>query len=233
MTVHKQQFKHGVFYQGDVRELIDTLPNQSVGLILTDPPYGLGFGPYDNPEIFYSIESELHRVATANAWLVFYWSIRKLAEPMIRLKYFHFCWQLVVTHHSSFTKSLIGDRRYLSVLIFAKGKPKVYRRGPDIIQSFELPQVEGEINNPLFKPTGATLQLIARFSTDGITILDPFAGLGTIPFVAEFVGRPWIACEIDKEWFDVACGFIKQGKIVPTLASIQSRLKAEQLRLEM
>lgn len=51
------------------------------------------------------------------------------------------------------------------------------------------------------------------FTEPGDTILDPFAGFGSIPAVAEVMGRRWLAFEIDPFKFEVAYKFIveRQG----------------------
>lgn len=226
----KREFNYGTFYCGDASEIIKEIGSCSVNLILTDPPYGLGFGPYDNPDSFYKIEDELYRVASNNSWLVFFWSVKKLGEPMSRLKRFSFCWQIIAEHYSAFTKSPIGCRRYQSILVFKKGNPRVSLRGPDIMLSFELPGLVSKVGNPLFKSTGLIAQLLSRFgSKDGI-VLDPFAGLGTIPLICEVFGYRWIAFEIFQEWYMLACEFIEKKKILLGKDEIKRRINALQLR---
>ena len=39
---------------------------------------------------------------------------------------------------------------------------------------------------------------------EGDTVLDPFSGSGTTPFVAQSLGRKWLACELMKEYVDAS-----------------------------
>lgn len=228
----QKKFNHGTFYCGDARTLIKEIPNNSIDLVLSDPPYGLGFGPFDKSEHFYQLESELYRVTQKNAWLVFFWSVKKIGEPFARLQHFTYVWQIIVEHFASFTKSPLGDRRYLSVLVFSKGKPKLAWKGPDIMMSSELPVVD-TLGVPLFKSTGVIAQLLTRFARKDGLILDPFAGLGTIPFVCELFGYPWVAFEIFEDWFQLGCSFIEEGRISLKRASLKGRLQPFQLKMDV
>ncbi|RLC75304.1 MAG: hypothetical protein DRJ03_30475, partial [Chloroflexi bacterium] len=83
--------EHGRFVLGDARELIREIPTSSVDTIITDPPFGLGMDEYDNPEVFFELEDEMWRVLKRDAWLVFYYSTKKLPEAF-KLKRFEYVW---------------------------------------------------------------------------------------------------------------------------------------------
>jgi len=208
-----ETFEHGKFLLGDAKELIRDVPDGSVDLWLTDPPYGLGYGEYDDDREFYALEDELWRVAKPNSWLVFYWSTKSLNRPFLNLRRFGFVWQIIATFQGASSKSVFGDRKYLPVLVFGKGAPKVKRRDTDFVNCFELPCVVKKIRNPLFKPTGATMQLLELFSKEGDLVLDPFAGFGSIPLVCELFNRRWIAFEINPKWYDIGVEFIRKKQV--------------------
>ena len=200
-------------------------------MILTDPPYGLGFGEFDNAEDFYSLEDDLWRVAKPNSWLVFYWSTKKLYEPFVRLKKFQFAWQIIAYFPTTYSKSIVGDRKYIPILVFRKGDPKVKRRASDFVYCFELPCVVEKVKNALFKPTVANMQLLELFSFEGEKVLDPFAGFGSIPLVAEIFKRKWIAFEINKIAFDIAVKFIREKKV--TEIKLDKRQREMQMCLSL
>lgn len=56
-------------------------PDNSVDLILTDPPYGLGYGKYDDSEGFYALEEDLYRVLKPNSFLVFIGVLKSCPSP--------------------------------------------------------------------------------------------------------------------------------------------------------
>jgi len=64
----------GILVLGDARELVKSLQSLSVDSIITDPPWGVGFDEYDDPDVFFDIEEELFRVAKRDSWLVFFYT---------------------------------------------------------------------------------------------------------------------------------------------------------------
>lgn len=207
-----QTFPNGQFFCGDARELIRSVSNETIDLILTDPPFGLDMDEYDNGELLFEMEPELWRVLKPDGWLVLYWSTKFLPR-IFRLKQFEYTWQMICHFGHTYSKWTGGDRAYMPIMIFKKGQPKVkYRRG-DVIPSEELPFVIEKVRNAQFKPTITTSMLLQMFSSTKELILDPFAGFGSIPFVCEYFDRNWIAYEIDNKKYDIAIKFITDKKV--------------------
>jgi site-specific DNA-methyltransferase (adenine-specific) len=206
----KEEFGYGTLYCGDARELIKGVGDGTVDLVLTDPPFGLGKDEFDDPEVFFELEDELYRVAREDAWLVFFYATRRLPEAF-RLRRFRYAWQFVVMFIRGVPgKSAFGDIKYQSVLVFRKGRPKPVERSSDVLLGEELPGVAGvKPKNPQFKSTLANLRLVSMFSREGDTVLDPFAGFGSVPLVCETFRRRWIAFEIDPRKFGEAVKFIR------------------------
>lgn len=212
----KEQFEYGTLYLGDAKELIREIPNNSVDLILTDPPFGLNMDEYDDGNALFDLEDELWRVTKFNAWLVSYWSTKMLAG-IFKLRQFQYAWQMICKFEHTFSKWIGGDRSYLPVMIFRKGNPKVLYRRSDIVPSEELPIVFEKVRNAQFKPTIATSILLQMFSRDSDIVLDPFAGFGSIPLVCECFRKNWIAIEIDHRKYDIAIKFLREkraGRII-------------------
>ncbi|RLC72747.1 MAG: hypothetical protein DRI26_02330 [Chloroflexi bacterium] len=224
MEADRVAFEYGEFLLGDAKELIKDIPDGSVDCILSDPPYGLGYGEYDKDHEFYSLEDELWRVLKPNSWLVFYWSPKSLDKPFRKLHRFGFVWQIIAVFSGTYSKSILGDRKYLPVLVFGKGDPRVRKRGTDLVSCFELPCVVEKIGNSLFKPTAATMQLLEMFSREGDLVLDPFAGFGSIPLVCELFKRRWIAFEINPRWYEIGAEFIRKRQVT------EIRLEADEVR---
>jgi DNA modification methylase len=204
--------KFGEYILGDVRELIKNVKTESIDAIITDPPFGLGQDEYDNPEVFFEIESELYRVLKPNAWFIFYYSTKKIFD-LIKLKLFKYHWMIINYFPTSISKSSIGDRVYSPIFVFKKGRPKIAYRRADVIISDELPILQTKIKNQQFKPTFSIACLLHIFTKKGDFILDPFAGYGSIPLVCELFQRKWLAFDIDEWKFNIAKQFILEGKI--------------------
>jgi len=63
-------------------------------------------------------------------------------------------------------------------------------------------------------------RLINRYTNEGETVLDPFAGLMTVPYVAVKIGRRGYGIELNEEYWQYGCRYmyeIEYKKTVPTL----------------
>jgi len=210
----ERSFRYGAFKLGDARQLVKTVPDGSVDLIFTDPPFGFGKFKHDVADVFFELEDELWRVAKDNAWLVFYWPEAKLPEAF-RLKRFKYRGQLIAVHFKP-QYATAGVRYYTSILVFSKGKPKRYSpRVKSILTAAELPIVVDKVPSPLFKPTAVNATILGAFTREGDVVLDPFAGYGSIPIVCELFKRRWIAFEIDEDVYDYAVRAIEEMRVTP------------------
>ena len=209
----ERSFRYGTFKLGDARQLIKTVPDGSVDLIFTDPPFGFGKFKHDVADVFFELEDELWRVAKENAWLIFYWPTTRLPEAF-RLKRFKYRDQLIAVHFKP-QYSPASVRHYTSILVFSKGKPKLHFRIKSILPASELPIVIGKVPSPLFKPTAVSAIILGAFTREGDVVLDPFAGYGSIPIVCELFKRRWIAFEIDEDVYDYAVKAIEEMRVTP------------------
>jgi len=210
--------KLGKYYLGDARELIKEVPSESIDIVITDPPYGLGMDEYDDGDLILELEEELWRVLKPDSFLIFFFSIRNLSN-VFKLKMFKYVW-LIPAIELSIQKgsySSVGFSQYVAVLVFAKGKPKPVVMSPDFIIAVEqLPILPKEdVKNlrskralRMFKNTSTVATLLRRFTRQGDLVLDPFAGYGSIPLVCETFNRRWLAFEIDQNKYEFAKSLI-------------------------
>jgi len=192
---------------GDAREVLREIPSGSVDTIITDPPWGVGFDEYDDFDVFLEVSPELYRVLKKDAWLVFFFTPKRIYDLVPLLRYFEYRWMIPYVFWAFGTASrnpLGSQASYSIVMVFAKGKPRVRVARRDIIVSDELPIVEGNIKEPQFKPTYVVASLLSMFTGEGDMVLDPFAGYGSIPLVCELFGRRWIGIEIDPVKYEIA-----------------------------
>ena len=68
-------------------------------------------------------------------------------------------------------------------------------------------------DHPCPKPESLMLELVAQFTDEGETILDPFAGSGTTLVAAKRLGRKAIGIEINEQYAEVAAKRLSQGAL--------------------
>ena len=65
--------------------------------------------------------------------------------------------------------------------------------------------------------------MIDSWSTEGDVVLDPFAGLFTVPYIAIKKGRKGIGIELNEKYFADGVVYLRQEemkKIIPTLFDV-------------
>jgi site-specific DNA-methyltransferase (adenine-specific) len=210
--------------RGDSRELLLTLPDAEVDLVLTDPPYGIdidkeAYAPglrhtYSDDEsyarelsIFIIQESWRLTKAKANLFMFCSWKSfdilhqaaaqygwTPLQHPLI--------WDKGPGGHSPW-----GDRgfRYeYEVLLFAtKGQLGVRGPLPDVLRGFNKVGSRAKIHGAE-KPIELLQFLIDKSSLPHDLILDPCAGSGSTIVAASGVNRRSIGIEMDETYYNRA-----------------------------
>jgi len=176
----------------------ENLKNDSVDLILTDPPY---------PKEFLPLWDKLGEVATRvlkpGGYLLTYSGQLYLPEVINTLqKHLSYCW-MVVLHHTG-QKQLVHARNaictYKPILIFRKGKPGKF--DSTIVDSISNDYREKDFHE-WGQGESAVGYLMRTFSTPNDLVLDPFVGGGTTLAVAKALKRKCIGIEKDQEYMDV------------------------------
>ena len=196
-------------YCVDCLEGIKKLDAESVDLILTDPPYGLNKKGIQNDSdlsLFYNILPEFHRVLKKDSFLITFFSTKYLPE-LFKNNPFQYLWQIVLYCPNGSVSSSVGYTKFMSVIIFKKGNPKIKKANKDIFVDTPGRMVEpeeGYINHPTPKPTKFIKELLEMFSKEGELILDPFIGSGSTAVACQDINRNFIGFEIDKKYCDLA-----------------------------
>jgi len=172
---------------GDSFELVKTIENQSVDLVLTDMPYDL-----DEDQKSILVEQSL-RVSRGDV-LIF-------CSPENQIKSPKYLFWVKPTSTKNFSKS--HGRFVEMIALFQRGKTfnqlfwanmtGVYR---DVL--------EGKPVHPYQKPMSLIERLINIHSNKGDIVLDLFAGSGTVCLGARNLGRNYIGIEQDLEYFTAA-----------------------------
>ncbi len=185
--------------QGDCLDVMKGIPDKSIDLVITDPPYGvnLSYDIYDDTE---------------RAWFdlmdKFIPEARRVAKMVImpscqinRLGWIYenhkpdwlICWY----------KGSVGSAGYVG---FNDWEPhlvygKIHTRMHDYFRATPEPQDNG---HPCQKPLAWADWLISRASEDGQIVLDPFIGSGTTAVAAKQLGREYIGIELSEKYCKIA-----------------------------
>ncbi|MEA2113439.1 MAG: site-specific DNA-methyltransferase [Patescibacteria group bacterium] len=193
----------------DCLEGLKSLPNNSIDLIFTDPPYGLnkaGIRNDNNLDLFYSILPDSHRVLRNDAFLITFFSTKFLPD-IFKNNPFQYFWNFVLHCPNGRVMSPIGFTKYMSCVVFKKGNPRMTKRGKDIFMDTPGKTVEpdeGFIDHPTPKPKTFIKELLTMFSKEEDIVLDPFIGSGSAAVACKQLRRNYIGFEINSEYCKLA-----------------------------
>jgi 16S rRNA G966 N2-methylase RsmD len=174
---------------GDCRKVFADVPDNSVPLVLTDPPY-----PAEAEPLYRWLAEWSARVLIPGGSLICYtghWSINR--DCAIFDKHLRYWWIMAMMHDQS--------RRLPGKFIIAEFKPvlwyvKEFRRGKSLIPDVLLPPSRDKDAHDWGQGEGGVTNLFEHLTEPGETILDPFAGTATWGRIAVSMGRRWIGADI-------------------------------------
>ena len=204
-----------VVFHGDCREILPLLPNASVDLVLTDPPYGIGASRNLRANKQHGMAAAPSRDYGAGEWdeAPADLSCLDLSIPSIVWggNYFALgpspCW--LVWDKDNGTNGYADCE--LAWTNFP-GAVRIFRwRWMGMIQEQMGTNKEARIH-PTQKPIPLMLWCIERSLGVG-TILDPFMGSGTTLVAAKRLGRRAIGIEIEERYCEIAVRRLAQKEL--------------------
>ena len=185
---------------GDARELSSSIPDASIDLIFTDPPY-----VKEHIHLYGWLAGEASRVLKPGGFLLVYvgtyWKYEVLQDLGQHLEFF---WDFISVNRGNrpvmWTRHVLAG--YKSILAFTKGEP-------DMPRGNILDVWVGGGEDKRFHPWGQD-ESTARYYIQWLArdmravIWEPFAGGGTTCSVCKAIGRDFIGFEIDAKQADIA-----------------------------
>lgn len=213
---------------GDCLQLMTHIQNESVDLVLTDPPYniarknnfhtmgrnGIDFGEWDkNADIFSYIE-ECFRVLNKNGSFVVFNAWKNLGDISKVAEDCGFVTKDMLRFEKSNPMPRNRDRRYITdyecAIWFTMPKAKWIFNRQD--PNYQRPKFVHSIDKG-FHPTQKSLKLMEELvkihSNENDLILDCFAGSGTTLLAAKNLNRQFIGIEKEKKYYDICLERLK------------------------
>jgi len=185
------------------------ISDNSIDLILTDPPYGLnkaGIKNDNNLDLFYSSLPESHRILKNDSFYITFFSIKFLPD-IFKNNPFQYFWNFILHCPNGRVMSPIGFTKYMSCVVFKKGNPRMIKKGKDIFMDTPGRMIEpdeGFINHPTPKPKTFIKELLMLFSKENDIVLDPFMGSGSTAVACKQLKRNFIGFEISNDYCKLA-----------------------------
>ena len=203
---------------GDCLERMKEIPDGSVDMILTDPPYGMNLNPQritgkfhgktikndDNLKWTDLFFNECFRVTGKDTASMFYCNHHCVAEFIISAKLAGYeVKNLIVWNKGHF--GMGGNWRPLHelVLICTKGRFVTHSNNLRTIVEFKKIHHTKAVH-PTEKPVDMLTHLISEPDYEPQTILDPFMGSGSTGVAAKNLNRNFIGIEMDEGYFNIA-----------------------------
>jgi DNA modification methylase len=212
---------------GDCLEVMKQIPDKSVDLVLTDPPYniarennfstmgraGIDFGEWDKGFDLFSYIDQVSRVLNKDGSFVVFNAWRNLGAIADYAEKQGFETKDMIRLEKSNPMPRNRDRRYITdyecAIWFVKEKAKwTFNRQDD---KYQRPKFVACIESGLH-PTQKNLSLMENLvkihSNENNVVLDPFMGSGTTGLACKNLNRHFIGIEQNANYFEIAKGRI-------------------------
>jgi site-specific DNA-methyltransferase (adenine-specific) len=229
-------FRTDTLYQGDALTLLPDLPDGTVDLIVTDPPFAIDFraqrlnynrkganvleGYHEIPEEEYGeftrqwIAEAARVLSPAGSMYIFSgWNrLRDILEGIDAAGLStinHLIWKY---QFGVFTKKKYVTSHYH--ILFVAKDPKQYTFNkvdhyPEDVWVINREYWKGKKKTPTKLPRELVRKILQYSSRPGDVVLDPFLGSGTVALVAKQEGRHFLGFEIVPEYFAFACSSLE------------------------
>lgn len=204
-------------------DLFKSIPDDSIDLIITDPPYGVnlkGIGEFGDtwnthwddtkksldlmlPELFKEFKRILKNGSHFYIFMPFITcdSFMDTAEQYLSIQKLPLIWNKV-NRASCLNPFSLYAANYEMVLYGWKDVAKKFSKPGDCVLTF--PSINSQKIHPTQKPVELIEYFINQSSIPGELVLDPFAGSGTTAVACINSGRKFVGSELEKDFWNVA-----------------------------
>ena len=204
------QDEYVTLYHGDCRELLPLMPR--VDLVLTDPPYGIGYVPGDNKPgaTKYNVIANDENTKIVEELFKYYNAILSWCvfgannfPHLLPHRGRWICWD---KRCSESADKMLGSSFELAWTNRTNGFDKMFR----VLHGGVVNKNGGKRVHPTEKPITLMSQILQSIYPDKKFILDPFAGSGTTLRAAKDLGLSCIGIELEEKYCEVAANRMRQ-----------------------
>ena len=219
--------------QGDCLELMKDIPDKSIDLIVTDPPYLINYCRHDkksrfskpikndnNPELIQKYINECYRILKTNRAMYMFTNYKTVDFFKQELEKAGFIIKNIIVWNKE--RNGMGDLSttfgysYEFIFYVSKGQPKIRgKRIPDVWTFKRVSPKEQAHQNQ--KPVDLLKQCIEKSSDVDDIVFDGFMGSGSTGVAALNINRRFIGIELDETYFNIAKERIENTKIQESL----------------
>src|SRR6056297_1591799 len=212
---------------GNCLQKLDSISDNSVELVVTDPPYGIDFQSSwrTESEQFDKLENDdkidttfipkLEKVTKDNSAIYIFtrWDVYPEWYEAVKLSKFEIknciVWNRKIHGMGDLKSSYAPQHDF--IIYATKGTVELNGKRPTDIISKQRVSPE-ELEHPTEKPVSLLSEVIKNSSDKGDVVLDPFAGSGSTLLAAQRHDRKYIGIEIKDEFLKLSKRRIKKSK---------------------
>ena len=195
---------------GDCAQVLRALPDASVDLVVTDPPYfvrykdrfGRSIANDSDPASVLGAFDDVYRVLRPHTYCVsFYgWSAADAFLTAWKRAGFRIVGH-IVWHKGYVSRRGVLNARHEQAYVLTKGRPQNPAQPLDDVLPWEY---SGNRVHPTEKAVSILTPLIRAFSRRGSLVLDPFAGSGSSLVAAALSGRNYLGIDLEAKYVEHA-----------------------------
>lgn len=214
---------------GDAKDFLKIIPDNSIDLIITDPPYGINYRFINNKKILFDklenddkdfdigiYANELYRVLKNNSACYIFTRWDVYPKWFNKLKMFDIKNCIVWDKMQQGAGGLVSQYGYSHELIMYLSKGKHALRGKRVRDIFNIKKVrhKEKIGHPTQKPISLIYKLIQKSSLPNDIVLDCFMGSWTTAIACLKSNRNFIGCEKSMKFCKMGKERIKQNQVL-------------------
>lgn len=209
---------------GDCLNRLDELSNDSIDLLLTDPPYFVMKGDDEKWDLFDSLSdfmkfterwlNKCYKLLKNNKASYIFWSQKRMKDFWDINTNFNIE-RMLIWNNPCLTKGFSSDKylfMYTPIFYLSKGKIDTFNgslNNKTNIDVFRFPKPQSNWSNetryhPNQKPLDLLTILINNSTEIGDTVLDPFLGSGSTAVACKELDREYIGIEKSKHYCNIS-----------------------------